>query len=198
MVGRRPQHAISKHLNHAIVLTTLATAPPNEYHQKEQGHGILTMPDLYVISVQKWIVSCLSCGVFCQIVSLQYLSRSSLHHLAGLPCRLFLSWSPSGDTWGPLVVFEAVDIPCPEPFHFPHIADYVYDLTQMLVLLVCAAASLFCASVHETFIGLSGCLERLAGWLVSLSRRNHQREALIHMKAWGYDEASIRNINYSE
>ena len=33
----------------------------------------------------------LSCAVLCHIVSLQYLSRSSLHRLAGLPCRLFLS-----------------------------------------------------------------------------------------------------------
>ena len=34
----------------------------------------------------------LSCALLCQIVSLQYLSRSSLHRLAGLPCRLFLSY----------------------------------------------------------------------------------------------------------
>ena len=73
-------------------------------------------------------------------------------------------WSPSGGTRGPSVVFEAVDM----PFHFSHSVDYIYDfvlsLTQMLVLLslyvmlsillsilVCAAASLFCAclvSVH--------------------------------------------------
>ena len=32
----------------------------------------------------------LSCAVRCHIVSLQYLSRSSLHRLAGLPCRFFL------------------------------------------------------------------------------------------------------------
>ena len=31
------------------------------------------------------------CAVFCQIVSLQYLSRSSHHRLAGLPRRNFLS-----------------------------------------------------------------------------------------------------------
>ena len=30
----------------------------------------------------------LSCAVLCQIVSLPYLSRSSLHRLAGLPCHL--------------------------------------------------------------------------------------------------------------
>ena len=34
----------------------------------------------------------LSCAVLCQVVSLQYLFRSSLHRLAGLPCRLFLSF----------------------------------------------------------------------------------------------------------
>ena len=33
-----------------------------------------------------------SCAFLCHIVSLQYLSRSSLHRLAGLPCRLFLSY----------------------------------------------------------------------------------------------------------
>ena len=35
---------------------------------------------------------CLSCAVLCQIVSLRYLSGSSLHCLAGLPCRLFLQY----------------------------------------------------------------------------------------------------------
>ena len=34
----------------------------------------------------------LSCAVLCHIVSLQYLSRSSLHRLAGLHCRFFLSY----------------------------------------------------------------------------------------------------------
>ena len=33
----------------------------------------------------------LYCAVLCQIVSLQYLCRSSLHRLAGLPCPLLLS-----------------------------------------------------------------------------------------------------------
>ena len=32
----------------------------------------------------------LFCAVLCQIVSLQYVSRSSLHRLAGLPCRLYV------------------------------------------------------------------------------------------------------------
>ena len=71
-------------------------------------------------------------------------------------------WSPSGDARGPSVVFEAVDMPCPGPFHFSHSVDYIYefcplpnpdvgpsifvcDVEQLLSILVCAAASLFCA-----------------------------------------------------
>ena len=72
-------------------------------------------------------------------------------------------WSPSGDTRGPSVVFEAVNMPCPGPFHFSHSVDYIYDfcpladpdvglslymyvmLSILLSILVCAAASLFCA-----------------------------------------------------
>ncbi len=68
------------------------------------------------------------CPVLCRIVSLQHLSRSTHHRLAGLPCRLFLYlWSPSCDTLGPSVVFEAVDIPCPRLFHFSHSVDYIWD-----------------------------------------------------------------------
>ena len=71
-------------------------------------------------------------------------------------------WSPSGDTRGPSVVFEAVDMPCPGPFHFSHSVHYIYDFcplpdinvgllslyvmfSVLLSILVCAAASLFCA-----------------------------------------------------
>ena len=57
----------------------------------------------------------LSCAVLCRIVSLQYilLSRSSF----------LVIWYPSGDTRGPSIVFEAVDMPCPGPFHFSHSVD---------------------------------------------------------------------------
>ena len=74
----------------------------------------------------------LSCAVLCHIVSLQYLSRSSLHRLAGLPCRLFLSYGlQGGDARGPSVVFEAVNMPCPGPFHFSHSVDYIYELCPL-------------------------------------------------------------------
>ena len=40
-------------------------------------------------------------------------------------------WSPSGDTRGPSVVFEAVNIPCSGPFHFSHSVDYIYEFCPL-------------------------------------------------------------------
>ena len=40
-------------------------------------------------------------------------------------------WSPSGDARGPSVVFEAVDMPCPGPFHFSHRVDYIYEFCPL-------------------------------------------------------------------
>ena len=89
-------------------------------------------------------VSKLSCIVrsfaICHIVSLQYLSRSSLHRLAGLPCRLFLSY-------GLQVVTREVHrsslrrLICPAQDHFIFLTVwiismiFVLSLTQMLVFL---------------------------------------------------------------
>ena len=111
----------------------------------------------------------LSCAFLCHIGSLQYLSRSSLHRLAGLPCRLFLSY-------GLQVVTREVHrsslmrLICPAQDHFIFLTvliismTFALSLTQMLAflslyvmlsillsILVCATASLFCAclvSVH--------------------------------------------------
>ena len=87
-------------------------------------------------------VSKLSRAVLCQIVLLQYLSRSSLHRLTGLPCRIFLSY-------GLQVVTRQVHrsslrrLICPVHDHFYHIADYIYyfcllsDPDVGLSILVC-------------------------------------------------------------
>ena len=59
-------------------------------------------------------------------------------------------WYPSGNTRGPSVVFEAVDMPCPGPFHFSHIADNIYDFCPLptcffsLSLCRCRLLSLGC------------------------------------------------------
>ena len=74
----------------------------------------------------------LFCAIRCHIVSLQYLSRSALHRLACLRYRLFLSYGLQvRDTRGPSVVFEAVDMPCPGPFHFSYSVDYIYDFCPL-------------------------------------------------------------------
>ena len=127
VVGRRPQHVVSK------------------------------LPCLVVSSA----ISCLSsiCPGRFSTAWLVSLDVFSCHNL----------WSPSDDTRGPSVVFEAVDMPCPGPFHFSHSVDYIYEFCSLpdpdvgpsiyvmlsipLSILVCAAASLFCAclvNVHVT------------------------------------------------
>ena len=82
----------------------------------------------------------LSCDVLCQIVSLQYLSRSSLRRLAGLPCRPFLSY-------GIQVVTREVHrsslrrLICPAQDHLIFLTmliismTFVLSLTLMLVFL---------------------------------------------------------------
>ena len=87
----------------------------------------------------------LSCAVLGQIVSLQYLTRSSLRRLADLPCRMFLSLL----LYGLQVVTGDVHrsslrrLICSGSFHFIHIADYVYDFCSLpdpdvgLSILVC-------------------------------------------------------------
>ena len=67
----------------------------------------------------------LSCAVLCQIVSLQYWSRSFLHRLDGLACRLLMSYGLH------MVTCEVHRsslrrLMCP---HFSHITDYIYDDT---------------------------------------------------------------------
>ena len=66
-----------------------------------------------IIIIVSKLLSLAQSSQLCQIVSLQYLSRSSLHRLAGLYCRPFFLWYPPGEARGPPVVFEVVDVPCP-------------------------------------------------------------------------------------
>ena len=61
----------------------------------------------------------LSCAVLCQIVFAPVFVQVVSPPLSWSPLSYFLViWSPSGATRDPSVVFEAVDMPCPGPFHF--------------------------------------------------------------------------------
>ena len=82
----------------------------------------------------------LSCAFLCHIVSLQYLSRSSLHRLTCLPCRLFLSYGLQVVT-RELHRLSLRRLICPAQDHFIFLTvliismTFVLSLTQMLVFL---------------------------------------------------------------
>ena len=106
VVGRRPQHVVSK------------------------------LPCLVLSSA----ISCRSS--ICQVVS---------PPLGWSPLSSFLvTWSPSGDARGPSVVFEAVDMPCPGPFHFSHSVDYIYEFCPLPDPDV--GPSIFVCDVEHTII----------------------------------------------
>ena len=67
------------------------------------------------------------CAILCHISCrsrncLGSLSTAWLVSLVVFSCYM---WLPSGDTRGPSVVFEAVDMPCVGPFHVSHSVDYI-------------------------------------------------------------------------
>ena len=64
-------------------------------------------------------------------------------------------WSPSGDTRGPSVVFEAVDMPCPRPFHFSYSVDYIYHFCPLPDPDVCL--SIFVCDVEHTSFHFGLC-----------------------------------------
>ena len=70
----------------------------------------------------------LSSAISCRSsVCLGRLSTAWLVSLVVFSCH----WSPSGDTRGPSVVFKAVNMPCPGPFHFSYSVDYIYDFCPL-------------------------------------------------------------------
>ena len=98
----------------------------------------------------------LSCALLSQIVSLQYLSRSSLRRLAGFSCCIFLSYG-RGDSRGPSVVFEAVDVLCQGPLHLSHIADYTYDFCPLPDPTTCICLSDLVCDVENTSFHFDLC-----------------------------------------
>ena len=64
-------------------------------------------------------------------------------------------WSPSGGTRGPSVVFEAVDMPCPGPSHFPHSVHYICDFCPLPDPDV--GPSIFVCTVEHTSFNVSLC-----------------------------------------
>ena len=129
--------------------------------QASRFHGSSTIPEArWAKASSCFLQVSLSCAALCQIVSLQYLSGSSLHRLTGLPCHLFLSYGLQVVTLEVHLssLMGLIALPGTISF-FSHCRIYltfVLSLTQMLVflclyvilnillpILVCEAASLF-------------------------------------------------------
>ena len=76
--------------------------------------------------------------------------------LGWFPLYFLVIWSPIGDTRGPSVVFEAVDMPCPGPFNLSHSVHYIYDLCPLPDPYV-GPSILVCDVEHTSFhFGLCG------------------------------------------
>ena len=74
----------------------------------------------------------LYCAVLCRIVSLQYLSRSSIHRLAGLHCGLFLSYGLQVVTCEVhRLSLRRLICPAQDHFIFSHSVHYIYDFCPL-------------------------------------------------------------------
>ena len=98
----------------------------------------------------------LSCASLCHTVSLQYSSRSSLHRLAGLPCRLFLSY-------GLQVVTREVhrsslrQLICPAQDHFIFLTGLIISMTFVLSLTQMLVFKIFVCDVEHTSFHFGLC-----------------------------------------
>ena len=105
-------------------------------------------------------------------------------------------WSPGGDTRGASVVFDAVDMPCPGPFHFSHSVDYIHDFCPLPDPDV--GISIFvCHVEHTSFhFGLCGCkLVLCLFWLVSsIICHSWQHTGGVHLSLQADDKVSFEDI----
>ena len=129
--------------------------------------------------------------VFVQVVS-PPLGRSPLS-------SFLVIWSPSGDTRGPSVIFEAVDMPCPGPFHFSHIADYIYDFCPLPDPDVDLSIQVVCDVEHTSFhFGLCGCkfVLCLFGQCPGLSTICHswQHAGVVHLSHQADGKVAFEDI----
>ena len=130
----------------------------------------------------------MSCAVLCHILSLQYLSRSSLHRLVGLPCRLFLSY-------GLQVVTREVHrsslrrLICPAQDHFIFLSvDYIYDFCPLPDPDV--SLSIFVCDVEHTSFHFGMCARKFVLCLFG------QWPGLHHIcHSWQYTVIIVRCSN---
>ena len=142
----------------------------------------------------------LSCAVLCHIVSLQYLSKSSLHRLTALPCRLFLSHCLQ-------VVTREVHrlslrrLICPAQDHFIFLTVYIiiyefYPLPDPDV-----GPSIFVCDVQHTsfHFGLCGrkfdlCLFGQCPGLCTITCHSWQHTGVVHLSLHADGKVAFEEI----
>ena len=115
------------------------------------------------------------------------------------PLTYFLViWSPSGDARGPSVVFQAVDMPCPGPFHFSHSVDYIYEFCPLPNPDV--GPSIFVCDVEHTsfHFGLCGrkfvlCLFGQCQGLCTI-RHSWQHTGVVHLSLQADGKVAFEDI----
>ena len=130
--------------------------------------------------------------------------RSSIFQVVSSPfgwsplSSFLVAWSPSGDTRGPSVAFEAVGVLYPGPFHFSHIANYIYDFCPLpdpdvgLSIIVCDVE-------HTSFdVGLCGrkfvlCLFNQCPCLCTLICHTCHHTGVVHLSLQA-DGSQMPNI----
>ena len=107
-------------------------------------------------------------------------------------------WSRSGDARGPSVVFEAVNMPCPGPFHFSHSVDYIYEFCPLPDPDV--GPSIFVCDVEHTsfHFGLCGrkfvlCLFGQCPDLCTICR-NWQHTGVVHLSLQADGKVAFEDI----
>ena len=107
-------------------------------------------------------------------------------------------WSPSGDMRGPSVVFEAVDMPCPGPFHFSHSVHYIYDFCPFPDPDI-GLSILLCDVEHTSFhFGLCGrkfvlCLFGQCPGLCTICH-SWQHTGVVHLSLQADDKVAFEDI----
>ena len=115
-----------------------------------------------------------------------------------LSCFLVI-WSPSGDAQGPSVVFEAVNMPCPGPFHFSHSVDYICEFCPLPDPDV--GPSIFVCDVEHTsfHFGLCGrkfvlCLFGQCPGLCTIGHR-WQHTGVVHLSLQADGKVAFEDIS---
>ena len=109
------------------------------------------------------------------------------------PLSFFLViWSPSGDTRGPTLIFEAADMPCPGPFNFSYSVDYIYDFCALPDPDV--GLSIFVCDVEHTSFHFVMCLFGQCPDLCTIICHSWQHTGVVHLSLQADSKVAFEDV----